>query len=370
MHIGVSAWRLYGQRLGIGRYIEYQLKHWSLALADADRVTVFVHEPFDSGALGLSDAFSMRVIRPKLTDAIWENLLLPVPARDVDVMFGPSYTIPLTFPGRKVVVIHSVDEAEPGARSWRHLLYTQKYRLCVQRATRVIATSHSTAERACDVYGISRDKIDVIWHGVDDQFRPLDDESICRTVRERYFGRDRPYVLFVGGLSARRNVPMLLEAFARLRRQHHIPHGLLLVGPKRDGIALEALCERLGISDSVVQTDGRFATHREIVPIYGAADVFVLPSISEGFSLTLAEAMSCGTPVITVNKASLGEVACGYALTIREPALDDLADALLRIVTDEQLRLQLRAKSLERSQRFRWATSAQQTLDVLRKAVS
>ena len=111
MHIGVSAWRLHGQRLGIGRYIEYILKHWSTMLASDERVTLFTREPLDLEALGLTRAFTTRILRPPMTNALWENLLLPRAARDADVLFGPSYTLPLLYRGRSVVAIHSVDEA-------------------------------------------------------------------------------------------------------------------------------------------------------------------------------------------------------------------------------------------------------------------
>jgi len=84
MKLGISAWRLYGQRLGIGRYIEYMLKHWNKMLEPNDRVTLFVHEPLKENYLNLSDAFSVQVIKPKLTNALWENLLLPKYAKGQD----------------------------------------------------------------------------------------------------------------------------------------------------------------------------------------------------------------------------------------------------------------------------------------------
>src|SRR5689334_3546003 len=145
MHIGVSAWRLHGQRFGVGRYIEYLLKHWNTMLEPADRVTIFTRAPFDPHTLGLSPAFANATIQPALTNALWENLLLPGAARDVDVLFGPSYTLPLLSRGRSVVTIHSVDEAAGAHSLWHRLTYEQKYRLSARRADMVITNSQSTS---------------------------------------------------------------------------------------------------------------------------------------------------------------------------------------------------------------------------------
>jgi glycosyltransferase involved in cell wall biosynthesis len=186
----------------------------------------------------------------------------------------------------------------------------------------------------------------------------MDDERLLRDTRVRYVGADRPYALFVGGLSKRRNVPMLLEAFGVMKREANLPHALLLVGPNRSGLPLDALVKQYGIADSVFQTDGRFSHHGELVPVNNAADLFVLPSSTEGFSLTMAEAMSCGVPVVTVNRAALGEVAYGYARTIDDPSVNGLAQAMSSVLTDESVSRALRAKSLERAKLGSMAGSA------------
>jgi glycosyltransferase involved in cell wall biosynthesis len=367
MTVGVSAWRWGGQRLGIGRYIEYLITHWSMMLGAGDRLIVFTHQPLDRDVLARAPAVVNRVVRPPLTNALWENLLLPRAAGGLDVLFGPSYTIPLMYRGPSVVAIHSVDEAEPGEHSlWHNLTYARKYRLSARRARRVIVNAQSTKERVERVYDIPADKIDVIWLGVDEAFRPLDDPALARAIRLKYLGIDRPFVLFCGGMSRRRNVPMLLQAFSRLIARAKLDHYLLFVGPNRAQVPLRELAAELGIADRVVQTDGIFASHRDLVPIYNAADLFVLPSSSEGFSLTLAEAMSCGTPAVTVSRAALGEVADGYAMTIREPDPDLLEEAMEQVLTSPELHGQLRARGLDRARAFSWRETARRTLQVLR----
>jgi glycosyltransferase involved in cell wall biosynthesis len=371
MHIGVSGWRLSGQRLGVARYTEYLLKHWNALLNRDEQVTVYANQPLEKNFLGLSDQFTVQVIQPKLTNALWENFLLPRHAMRTDVLFGPTYTLPILYRGKCVVANHSVDEARKGIWPWSYKFhYGGKYRLSASRADVVIANSKSVKERIHSLYRIPDEKIEVIWLGADAEFRPLDDDNLNKRTREKYLGTNKPYILFVGGLSRRRNVPMLMRAFSTLKKQEKIPHHLLLVGPNRSGVPLAKLASELGITDCVVQTDGHFKCHTELVPIYNAADVFVLPSLTEGFSLTLAEALACGTPVITTNQAALGEVANGYALTLDEPQEDALKDAIHQVISDNALRQRLRERGLDRARGLRWDLTARRTLEVLRRVAN
>ena len=368
MNIGFSAWRLYGQRLGVGRYIEYLLKYWNESLTPSDRVTIFGHEALPPGYLGLSTQFSSKLVLPKLTSALWENVLLPHHANKLDVLFCPSYTVPLTYSGRSVLVIHSMDEAQAGAQPWWYpYTWGTKYRLGARKADRVIAGDLATRERIIRLYGVAEKQIDVINLGVDDAFVPMDDDALLRETRIRFLGEDRPFILFSGGLSHRRNIPVLMEAFSIVRKRARIPHSLLLLGPNRANIPITALANQFGIADSVVHSSATFTDHRNIVPIYNAADLFVLPSSSEGFSLTLLEAMACGTPAITVNRAGPGEVAHGHAYTIDEPTVGALSDAIELVLTDPSLRQELRAKELKRSKDYSWRETASKTLDVVRR---
>src|SRR5262249_6962 len=148
-------------------------------------------------------------------------------------------------------------------------------------ADRVIANSHYVKTCLERRYGVPSGKIDVIWLGADDAFRPMEDSELLRETRVRYLGSDRPFLLFIGRSSRRRNIPLLLEAFSILKKKYRIPHALLLMGPNRAQIPLAELAQRLGISGSVVHTIGQVAHHSELVPVYCAADAFVLPSSSE-----------------------------------------------------------------------------------------
>lgn len=369
--IGLNAQRLAGQRLGIGRYIEYMMKHWDGQLTPDENVRVFVREPFDTAALGLSARVRMHVLRPRLTPLLWENVLLPMQARSLDVLYCPSYTAPLLYPGRTVVAIHSLNEAQGGTHAWSyHLTYRQLYALSARRAERVIVPSESTRADIVRLYGIAPEKIVIIPQGADDHFRPTADVNQQRRTRVRFIGDDRPYLLFVGKLSQRRSIPLLLEAFSLLKQREHIPHALLLMGPNHLHLPLADLTRSLGIEDSVIQTDGVFADHRELVAIYNAAAVYVNPSLYEGFSMTLVEALACGLPVVVSDRAALREIAGDAGLLVESITAETFADAIYRVLTDRALEADLRARSLERAKSYRWEGFARQTLKVLREVAA
>jgi len=371
MRIGVNAQRLEGQRLGVGRYLEYLLGHWSRQTAPDEIVEVYLRSPLEEARgkhLGLNERIRLRVLGPRLTGILWENLVLEPASRAVDVLFGPSYTLPLRRRVRTVVATHSVNEAIGGTHPWWYpYTYSALYRSSARRADAVIVPSQSTRDDVVRLYGVDRRRVEVVPQGADDAFRPLEDAELLRATRERFFGSDRPYVLFVGKCSQRRNIPALIRAFGLAKRRWDLPHGLLLYGPNHLGLPLGAIAAELGVGRDVVQCDGDTADHRDLVSIYNAADLFVHPSSYEGWSMTTMEALACGTAVVAADRAGLKEVAGGHALMVGDPTAEHLADALGAVLTDADLRGDLRRKARIRGAAFRWEDTTRRTLDVLRR---
>jgi glycosyltransferase involved in cell wall biosynthesis len=269
LRIAFNGQRLAGQRLGVGRYIEYMLRYWSRMLSSSEEVLLFLRRrlsPDDLAYLQLSDRVNPRVLPPDVSGILWENLRLGAAAADCDVLFCPAYTAPLAVKTPLVVATHSVNEIQPSAQSrWYPYTYGKLYRHSATRADKVIVPCESTKNDLANFYRVDPSRIEVVEQGSDESFRPIEDREALVKVRQRFFKADRPFVLFVGKASTRRNIPMLLRAFAQLKAEKHIPHGLLLFGPNPDGLPLAALCSELGIGDSVVQDDGIVRDHSELV---------------------------------------------------------------------------------------------------------
>jgi glycosyltransferase involved in cell wall biosynthesis len=371
LRIAFNGQRLAGQRLGVGRYIEYLLRHWAQQLRDDEQVSLFVRRPLEDDLRTLSPRIRTELLASRMSGIPWENLRLRGPASRHDVLFCPAYTAPIGYRGRTVVATHSVNESEPGSReplhAWTH---GRLNRYCARHADAVIVPAAATRDAVVRLYGVAAERIEIVPQGADDAFAPVQDADVLRRTRERFFGADRPYILFVGKCSARRNIPMLVRAFAQLRRTRGIPHGLVLFGPNHQGLPLPELCRELGVADDVVQTDGRIAHHTDLVPVYAAADVFVHPSEYEGWSMTTVEAMACGTAVIAADRGGLSDVARGHALMLEAPSVDTLVDAIGRVLDDADLRAALGRKARARGLALSWRNIAAQTLDVVRRVAA
>ena len=264
----------------------------------------------------------------------WEILRLGRAAADHDVLFCPAYTGPVRYRGQIVVATHSVNETEPAAHGWLYRqTYSRLYRYCARHADAVIVPGERTRRAVLEYYGVPGERLHIVHQGADDAFHPIDDPALLTATRTRFFGTDRPYLLFVGKGSKRRNIPMLVEAFARLRHEGGWPHGLLLFGPYQGDLPLEKLLSDLGVEKDVVQTPGVVEHHSDLAPIYAAADIFIHPSENEGWSMTTTEALASGTPVIAADRGGLGEVARGHAYMI-EPTVDALVDSIRTVLSD------------------------------------
>ncbi|MEJ2266432.1 MAG: glycosyltransferase family 1 protein [Anaerolineales bacterium] len=231
----------------------------------------------------------------------------------------------------------------------------------LQRAGLIIANSGFTRRCLVEELGIRADKIRVVHLGVDHQrFRPL---PVSKDLLARYALQGAgPRVLYVGAELPRKNLPVLLAAMARVKG--NLP-GVKLIkvgGPEylpRHRRLLE-LIEELDLRENV-----RFTGHvppAHLVQLYCLADVFVFPSLYEGFGLPVLEAMACGAPVVCSTAPALKEVAGEAALLVDPGDVGGWARAIERVITDRQLRQELSHKGLERARGFSWARAASQTL--------
>jgi glycosyltransferase involved in cell wall biosynthesis len=236
-------------------------------------------------------------------------------------------------------------------------------RFSVQRARRVIAVSESTKRDLVQRYGLSPAQIDVVYNGVDAAFRPLPAEKVEAFRVER----DLPdrFILFVGTLEPRKNVSGLIDAYARLSK---VRPPLMIVGGK-GWLYDEVLgrVEALSLTKEVHFVG--YVPAEDLSLWYNAADLFVYPSLYEGFGLPPLEAMACGTPVISSTASSLPEVVGQAGLLVDPGDAEALAAAMEQVLGDVDLQSKMSTEGLAQAGGFSWQDAAQHTVDTYRRAM-
>jgi glycosyltransferase involved in cell wall biosynthesis len=301
---------------------------------------------------------------------LWLLAYLPLRLRALgtEVYHGPAVFVPHAKLGyRTVVTIHDlVSFLFPDTVPRKYSLYMRLMtRLATGSADRIIAVSEATRQDLEDRLRVRPGKIVVIPEAVGPEFaRPVPPGAVDRVVRR--YGLRRPYCLFVGNLEPRKNLPRLIDAFARVRRR--VPAGagppqLALVGTRAwlHGGILRAV-ESHGLAEDVIFPG--YVPIEDLPALYAGAACFVFPSLYEGFGLPVLEAMAAGAPVVAARAGSIPEVAgeAGLLVDPRDPAA--LAAAIEAVLADPALRERLVARGRARAATFSWEAVARQTLAV------
>lgn len=287
--------------------------------------------------------------------------------KSIDIYHAPGPEIIPDIPAKVVVTIHDlIYKTYAQAHTAKTIsLSEQQFCSLIPRACKIICSSRNTLEDLCKYFPGAGDKACYIYQGVDTNiFYPLDDvkRQVARQVL-RHRGLEGPFLLFVGTIEPRKNLRGLLEAYAFLRRQKLFNGKLVVVGMvgwKNDGIA--AQIHQLRIHKDVFFTG--FVDNTDLRVFYNLTEAFIFPSLYEGFGYPIVEAFGCGAPVVTSNVSSCPELAGNAALIVNPYNIQEIAQAIAKIIHDPSLRESLRQKALHRVQDFDNLKTAQKTLAV------
>ncbi len=239
----------------------------------------------------------------------------------------------------------------------------KKFHFARTQADAVIAISESTKQDAITHLGLDPARVHVAYCGVNDEYRPLPIDWVTERLRPLGLA-PQTYILHLGTIEPRKNLARLLQAFSQLRRRLPKPAPKLVqVGMK--GWMYEeifAQVQALDLEDDVIFVGW---AESELLPaLYNGARLFVYPSLYEGFGLPVLEAMACGVPVVTSHTSSLPEVAGDAALLVDPYDVAQIAEAMERLLVDQDLAQMLRQRSLKRAARFTWQACAEKTLKI------
>jgi glycosyltransferase involved in cell wall biosynthesis len=350
---------------GIAQY-SLQLSQALAMLEAPERLTLLRSARPKVHAQAVEGMASVRLLTPPHHRL--EQVALPVELLRLrpDLLHSTDFIPPLRRHFKSVITVHDLGFLHyPRTLTGSSQRYYSQIGAAVRSADRIIAVSCRTRDDLVRLIHADADKIDIVAEAADPTFEPVDSEAALAAARQR-LGVSRPYVLFVGNLEPRKNLLVLLEAFARVR--HELDVQLALVG--RRGWLYEPVFRRVGELD--LEPHLRLVagmSNAELPPIYSAAALLALPSLYEGFGLPALEAMACGCPVVASDRGSLPEVVADAGLLVHADDPAGLAAAMLRVLTDSALRADLVRRGLRRSRNFSWRKAALDTLAVYRRAL-
>ncbi|MFH1182151.1 MAG: glycosyltransferase family 1 protein [Candidatus Woesearchaeota archaeon] len=313
-----------------------------------------------------SGKFPLSIIRNFIT------LPLKLRKQKFDIVHHTSSIGPFVFrqilPGKKN--IQSVLDIIPLLHPELHELPVRiafKFLLpkAVGNSDHIITCSENSKKDIMRRFGIKPEKITVTYLAPNERFRIIS-RKIAKENVARRFGIKEPYILYVGALEAKKNIPTLLRAYSILK-QKGIRHKLVLAGKRGYGYeAIPAVIKKLSLGKDVVelgQVKNAYFSD-DLVMLYNAADAFVFPSVYEGFGMPAAEAMRCGCPVVASNGGSLAEVVADAGKIVDVYDAEGYSSAIMEILENSRTAKELARKGLKNSERFSWKESAKKTIEV------
>jgi glycosyltransferase involved in cell wall biosynthesis len=297
-----------------------------------------------------------------LRNLFWKQVYLPMKmfTTGSKVLLSGDAIGPLFSPGKVVLLVHDLiffRHPEQVNRRWG-AYWRAMLPLCLKRADWVIANSEATRRDLVEILKFDSKRVTVAKLGYDRSlFRPTPDLATKEGVRQKYQLPD-DFILFVGGIEPRRNIETLLRAVANLRNTRGARVMIAIVGARTEHAALlENIAEECGIGEQISWLG--YVPAADLPVLYGLAQVYVYPSLSEGFGLTVLEAMACGCAVICSNIDSLPEVAGDACIQLPPLDTDAFADAIYRVCNDPKTAAEMQQKGLIQADLFSWERMAE-----------
>jgi glycosyltransferase involved in cell wall biosynthesis len=357
MHIGFFSTQM--GTVGGPAVFDQRVLHHLAGLDHRNDYTIYGLTPATTSGLHLDNPrFKIRQLQPGgkwLGVAL--GMTLELKRRPVDLLHA-SFVPPPIVPGRFAMTMtcwsqYAEPELYPRAVAWRLVYLLDRG---ARRASAFFCYTHYLKEKVIDRFGFPAERIFVTPPGIGEEMKPIED----REALDMFLGKlgiRRPYLLFIGSLTRRKNVVRLLEAYHLLLHQQKIRHQLVLVG---ETLFLSAdifeKIRKLGLESHVVLTGRR--SHDELPWFYSGADVYVFPTISEGFGLTPLEAMACGAPVVASNITSVPEVVGDAAILFDPTRAEDIAAAIYTCTQNTTRRKAMIENGFANAAKYSWDDTA------------
>ena len=373
MRVGINASKACDVHTGVGRYT-FNLRKSILKLNG--KYDCLFYEPDKTGNHIKVDGAGIQFDEPvastqnNVLRILWEQIMLPIYSRKdrLDLFHYTDHALSLFQSTQPVIItVHDIAYIRfPDLLNKSRQIY-KKYilRESIKRASIIVADSYSTKRDIIEFFGIDEKQIKVVHLGVESRFRPISN------VKEYRLKNKLPskMILNVGTLEPRKNVITLMKAFKKLREKGFETYKLVIAGEK--GWLYEQIFKEVEQNDLKNEIIFLGVVRDEDLPmLYNCADIFVYPSLYEGFGLPPLEAMACGIPVITSNTSSLPEVVGNAGIMVGPCDDNSLCEAMYKVLKDEELRCHMSKKGLKRAKLFSWEKATKEILEVYEELLS
>ena len=367
--IGIDA-RMYGYaQTGIGNYIRHLLKFIFELDKENNYVIFLMSEEFDDFELP-----NERIKKIKVSSKWYgwkEQLLFPFQLykENLDLMHFTHFNSPILYFKRSIVTIHDITPYFFPGHKMRSIIrkigFKAVFFSSVKKASKVIAVSENTKNDIANYFKIRKDKINIIYEGVDEQFKIISDDQKITEIKKKY-NITKPFIFYTGVWRNHKNLVGLIKAFGILKNKYKLDYQLVL-GGKEDPYYPEVreTWEKLGLGSEIIRTG--FIDQEDLPLFYNAAKLFIIPSFYEGFGLIGLESMACGTPVVSSNTTSLPEVLGNGTIYFNPKNHEEMAEKIKLVLTDEKLYNELKKKGFKQIEKYSWRKMGKETMGVYRK---
>jgi len=362
MKIGICV-RTWGEKGGIGVYTR-SLVNNLLSIDNKNEYCLFFNSQEYMGKFNSYENVQEINIQSQ-NKVIWDQLGVPYHAKKhgVDIIFHTKFTVPLFTRKKTAMVLHGSERLiyQKFHPKSDILYFKTVYPRYLKKASLILAVAERGRQDIIEKLGIDPEKIKTVHLAVDPLFKTIDDESFLKSIQEKYHLPQR-FIVWVGHIYPGKNVGRLIKAFAEVRKKINV--NLVLAGSKRWKFEKDlALLHELAIEEHV-QILGH-VPHEDLIGIYNLAELTAFPSYYESFPAIPLEANACGCPVVTSRTGGTPESAGNAAVYVDPLDVNDIAEAILRVLTDKNLRDSLIHKGFKNVKRFSWKKTARKTLEAL-----
>ena len=362
MIIGIDGSRAFiKNRTGIEEYSYQVIKNLRDKLKDGEvRIYLKKNQEID---FDIPNNWKIKIIRwPRLWTQV--GLSLEIFLHPVSVLFIPAHVVPIIHPVNTIVVVHGLEfEFVSEAYSfWARFYMRWSIKSSCRWAKRIIAVSENTKKDLMELYKVPKEKVKVVYEGYE-KTTPSQFTEPPLLLKEGVGVVDKS-LLFIGRLEERKNIVGIIKTFEILKEKYNIPHKLILAGqPGYNYENSKIKIRNSKFRDEIIETG--YVSKKEKNELLNNAEVFLFPTFYEGFGLPILEAQAAGVPVIASKNSSIPEVAGDSAILVNPRKPEKMAEAVWKVLSDNNLRESLVEKGLGNVKRFSWEKCAEEIKEIL-----